>query len=320
MPHCAYALAEIGASLTSGGRLYVRDAAASVIAHELGHNFGLAHSSGRQCDGAVEAGDCRTVGYRDYYDVMGVSWAQTGSLNVLQAAHLGVLPRAAVQRMTVTGGAADVTLAPVSGRSGVRALRLTDAAGVDYWLEYRPAAGRDAWLGTSDNRFALDTGLLLRRADRFPDTSVLLDGSPSRRSGWDGDMQAALAVGSPVSVSGGQFTIVLQDVTACRSGRAGRPDGARGRRGSAGPARRPTRARARCSRPTGRRRPPRRRPPAHPQRPRPVRPPRCRAPISPRSPAWPPRLSRPWPPRPTAPTGAAVGCSSRVRRPRSRGR
>jgi hypothetical protein len=212
--NCSYALAEVGSSPATGGRLYVRDTVSSVIAHELGHNFGLGHSSARQCDAAVEYASCRTAPYRDYYDVMGVSWAQLGSLNAAQAARLGVLPAAQQQSLTVQAAPATVTLAPLSGREGTRALRLTDAEGVDYWLEYRTATDRDAWLGTAANRYRLQTGVLLRRAEGLPDTSVLLDGTPADADQWDDDLQSALPVGAPVPVSGGDFTVVVQSVTA----------------------------------------------------------------------------------------------------------
>ena len=107
-----------------------------------------------------------------------------------------------------------MTLAPISGRSGTRAVRLTDAEGVAYWLEYRTATDRDAWLGTAANRFRLQTGVLLRRAEGLPDTSVLLDGTPGAASAWDTDLQTALPVGAAVPVSGGDFTVVVQGVTA----------------------------------------------------------------------------------------------------------
>jgi hypothetical protein len=209
---CSYALGQVGAAPGSGGRLYVRDTVPSVIAHEFGHNFGLGHSSALQCDAAVETGACRTQAYRDYYDVMGASWSETGSLNAAQAARLGLLP-GAEQTFTADGSGGTVTLAPLSGRSGTRALRLTGPSGLDYWLEYRTASGRDTWLGSAANVYRLEEGVLLRRAGGLPDTSVLLDGTPGGSAGWDADLHPALLAGRPLTV-GGAFTVTVESVSA----------------------------------------------------------------------------------------------------------
>ena len=156
---------------------------------------------------------CRTVAYRDYYDVMGVSWGQMGSLNAPQAARIKLLPASQIQSLTVQGAAATTTLAPLAGGTGTRALRLTDAEGVGYWMEYRTATGRDAWLGTGRPPRAG-----LRRAPApgrpLPDTSVLLDGTPAAATGWDADFQAALPIGTAVPCPGGDFSVVVQSVSA----------------------------------------------------------------------------------------------------------
>jgi hypothetical protein len=211
---CAYGLAEIGGSVTTGGRLYVTDVATSVIAHELGHNFGLGHSFETQCDQGIEIGTCREVEYRDYYDVMGISGPWVGELNAPHAARMGVLP--AGQRVAVTAPTADTvrTLSPYGSRTGTRAIKLTTPGGVDYWLEYRTATGQDAWLGTSTNVYGLQQGVLLRRDRPAGRQSLLLDATPSASTAWGSDWNAALPVGVPVSVGGGTFTVTVESANA----------------------------------------------------------------------------------------------------------
>jgi hypothetical protein len=144
---------------------------------------------------------------------MGASWEHVGTLNAAQEARLGVLPAAQRQVYDAAGAGGTATLEPLSGRTGTRALELTGTGGSDYWIEYRPAAGQDSWLGTAADRLGLQAGVLLHRSGDLPDTSLLLDGTPSAASGWDGDLQAALPVGTPVRLADG-FTVTVAALTA----------------------------------------------------------------------------------------------------------
>ena len=125
---CAYALGRgrLVADLAAAA-LYVRDAVPSVIAHELGHNFGLGHSSGQQCDGtpsrpAGAAAPSATA-------TTTTSWAsrgrRLGSLNVAPGRRPRRAPaRRPVQPVSVYGTAgsrdpgAAVRPRPASARSG----------------------------------------------------------------------------------------------------------------------------------------------------------------------------------------------------------
>ncbi|MGY1668315.1 reprolysin-like metallopeptidase, partial [Geodermatophilus sp. SYSU D00696] len=205
-PSCAYGLGTIGSGTGDGGLVYVRDTATSVIAHELGHNFGLGHASAVQCDASPESAPCRTVGYWDWYDVMGISWGQVGSLNAPHAARLGVLPASARVSTSSTGTGGTYTLTPMGSRSGTRVLALTSWS-TRYWVEYRAAVSRDAWLAPASGH-GLDTGVLVHVDGPGPrsDTSLLLDGTPSAQEDWAADEQTVLPAGSR-TVLGGTFTL-----------------------------------------------------------------------------------------------------------------
>ncbi|WP_147251501.1 reprolysin-like metallopeptidase [Blastococcus sp. TBT05-19] len=214
---CSAGLGTIG-SLTDGGLAYIRSTAPSVTAHEFGHNLGLGHASEQQCDRTVESGSCRVTAYADLYDVMGLSWEQMGTLNLPHAAKLGLLRPQDV--LTVPGDqptSVSATLAPVSVADpvvGVRAVELVDVDGTRYWLEYRQASGQDAWLGDTRNRFGLQQGVTLRRSDPGPDSSLLLDGTPSASGSWSTDRSMALPAGTPVRFSGDRFSVTVQGATA----------------------------------------------------------------------------------------------------------
>ena len=195
---CSDGLGEVGWSKDTGGYSYVRGAMPSIIAHELGHNLSLGHSSLKQCDGAVNTGPCEVTPYLDMYDVMGFSWEQLGSLSLAQAALLIPIPQ--TQAFDPQSPATTVTLAPVSQRSGRRGIALRSDLWTRYWVEYRPPTGRDAWLGTSDNWPGLQSGVLIRQKGASNDTALLLDGTPSPEAGWPGDLDVAFPLNTPVRV------------------------------------------------------------------------------------------------------------------------
>ncbi|GAB3326673.1 hypothetical protein GCM10027451_52090 [Geodermatophilus aquaeductus] len=213
---CAFGLARIGTSRGAGGSLYVRAVETSVIAHELGHNFGLGHSSAVQCDASPETAPCETDAYADYYDVMGYSWGEVGSLNAPQAARLGLLPSSAQVSVGSSTPGGTWTLAPLGGRTGTRVLALTAADGAGYWVEYRTAVGQDDWLGDPDRNWVdVEPGVLVHRTGPGPrsDTALLLDGTPSPVARWDSDFQTVLPADASVTL-GGSLTVRVTATSA----------------------------------------------------------------------------------------------------------
>ena len=206
--------------------LVVRDATPSSLAAQLGRSFGLGSSDALRCDGSVEgsvegtvagtgdAAGCDVVPEGDPYDLLGAAGVELGSLNAAHADRIQLLPAGQRRTVRVVDPVGTHRLSPISGSSGLRGLELVDRSGDSYWLEYRPAAGRDGWLAGPGNTRGVTAGVQVRLMARDDDTSLLLDGTPGPAAGRDADVSTALPSGTAVGLAGGDFTVRVSSVSA----------------------------------------------------------------------------------------------------------
>ncbi len=118
-----------------------------VVAHELGHNLGLAHAAGLLCKDTVNAttavamgASCSTTGleYADPFDAMGNA-PVLRQMSMEHKLELNLLPAAGVQVVSASGTyhLAPMELTPTTPE----VLRIPRPGGGNYFVEYRQPIG-----------------------------------------------------------------------------------------------------------------------------------------------------------------------------------
>ena len=181
-----------------------------VVAHELGHNYGLMHAHSLRC-GALSIGpSCVQSEYGDPFDTMG-----NGSrhFNAFHKFELDWFPNAG-SVATISSGSGTFTLSTLESASGLRAVQLPTSANRTYWIEYRQqAVGFDAGLPANVTGGAL---IHIGPSDDFG--TSLLDMTPATNTFGDAaldvnqtfiDPDASLAI-TTLSQVGQTLTVQVQ--------------------------------------------------------------------------------------------------------------
>lgn len=192
-----------------------------VVAHELGHNFGLQHAHASDCDATPLGSTCTAQEYGDVADVMGNTTA--GHFGAFHKERLGWLGGGAAQQITtVTATGTYAIGAYESATAEAKALKIPK--GVDpltgartwYYVEFRQPLGYDGALAGVYASNLLN-GLLVRVAtegDR--NSSYLLDMTPGTVPTFDmGD--AALTYGQVFTDSAAGVSVNLESLATDRA-------------------------------------------------------------------------------------------------------
>lgn len=182
-----------------------------IVAHEMGHNYGLYHSHSLDCGASVVAeSGCTTSEYGDILDSMGgaTSFASTPHFNAFQKERLGWLNSGISPPLTtVQSGAAQYSIGNIEAvrSSTPRALKIGNTRASCnippsqwYYVEKREPVGFDGFLGNYVTSLA--NSVVIRRVNEGdPDSSYLLDMSPGTTTWHDVGLVSGASFTDPIT-------------------------------------------------------------------------------------------------------------------------
>jgi len=171
-----------------------------VVAHELGHTFGLYHSHALECGTVTFGGSCSSIEYGDYFDTMGSTTAS--HFNAVQKDLLGWLDYGVSPPITQVTASGTYTIDPLeTPGTNPKAIKVQSALGDWFYVEYRRPIGFDTGAVAGNPNVA--NGVLVHYWSGAGNGVYLLDMTPATSSWTD----PALDVGATFSDPDGGVTI-----------------------------------------------------------------------------------------------------------------